>query len=259
MLPERIELTGLEREESELEEQVTSVELALETLKTDLAQFNYRYHCRLGRLYLELDELEARIASIEAECRPHDPTAQSRARQAEQKARQTAEDVGVADRQKPLREITAALKQAYRKATKLMHPDRATSDRERERRTMLMARVNRAYEAGDLSAIEQLIDGFGRDVESESGDDEAARLIKTIRRIEQLRRRLVEAEREIAERKRQELYELMTMVYEAERQGGDPLSDLARQIERQITDARLRLNASISAYRFNGASESSYR
>ena len=41
-----------------------------------------------------------------------------------------------------------------------MHPDRATSDIERERRNVMMAKVNCAYENGELATIEKLIVEF---------------------------------------------------------------------------------------------------
>lgn len=43
MLPEEQELNRLEAEQAELEEQVTSAELTLETSKTETAQFQLRY------------------------------------------------------------------------------------------------------------------------------------------------------------------------------------------------------------------------
>ena len=43
MFPEEQELNHLETEQSELEEQVTSAELTLETSKTETAQFQHRY------------------------------------------------------------------------------------------------------------------------------------------------------------------------------------------------------------------------
>ena len=48
MLPEEQELTRLETEQAGLEDQVTSTELALETSKTETAQFQHRYHQTVG-------------------------------------------------------------------------------------------------------------------------------------------------------------------------------------------------------------------
>ncbi len=241
MLPEEQELNRLETEEAELEEQVASVELALETLKTEMSQFHYRYYRLVGYLYVEMDELDVRIVSEEAERYPHNIELQKQVHDAEQQARRSAEEAGLTESQVPPTEITPEIKQAYRKATKLMHPDRATNEIERERRTIMMARVNRAYETGDLAAIEQLIINFGQDSEAVEGSDTGARLVKVIRRIAQLRRRLSEAEQELSEQKKTELYELMATVGEAEANGEDPLGDLARQLTRHINERKIRL------------------
>jgi hypothetical protein len=79
----------------------------------------------------------------------------------------------------------------------LMHPDRATSEAERARRTHMMAQVNLAYERGDHAALEKLIIEFGADPESITGVDAASRMMKSTRRIAQLRRRIAEIEQEL--------------------------------------------------------------
>ncbi|MEQ1621824.1 MAG: J domain-containing protein [Methylococcales bacterium] len=241
MLPEEQELNRLESEQNELEEQVASVELSLETLKTELSQFNYRYNQSVGRLYVELDELGAQFALVQAGQHPDDVEAQFRAQAAQEQAQKSAEEAGIIESKPPPPEITPEIKQAFRQAAKLMHPDRATSDAERDRRNIMMAQVNRAYESGDLAAIEKLIVDFGQDPEAVKGDDTGARLIKAFRRIAQLRRRLAEAQQEIAEQQQHELYELMTTVLETEAMGGDPLIDLAQQLIEQISERKIQL------------------
>ncbi len=241
MLPEEQELNRLESEQNELEEQVASAELSLETLKTELTQFNYRYNQSVGRLYVELDELDAQIALVQAGQHPDDVEAQFRAQAAQEQAQKSAEEAGIIESKPPPPEITPEIKQAFRQAAKLMHPDRATSDAERDRRNVMMAQVNRAYESGDLSAIEKLIVDFGQDPEAIKGDDTGARLIKAFRRIAQLRRRLAEAQQEIAEQQQHELYELMTTVLETEAMGGYPLIDLAQQLMKQISERKIQL------------------
>lgn len=64
---------------------------------------------------------------------------------------------------------------------------RSASDAERKRRNEIMAKVNRAYETGDLETIEKLIVEFGQDPEAILGDDIGSRMIKAVRRITQLR------------------------------------------------------------------------
>ncbi|MGJ0514880.1 MAG: J domain-containing protein [Methylomicrobium sp.] len=241
MLPEELELARLEAEQAELEEQLASDELTLETIKVELAQFHYRYHTTVSPLFVELDQWDLKIALVEAGQHPDDVEAQFRAKAAEEQARRSAEEANNFDKKPPPPEITPEIKQAYRQAAKLMHPDRASTDAERERRNVIMAQVNRAYENGDLSAIERLIVDFGQDPEAIVGDDLGSRMIKTIRRIAQLRRRLSEAEKETSEQQKHELFELMTVVKKTEAMGGDPLGDMVQDLMRQISERKIRL------------------
>lgn len=242
MLPEEQELYRLESEQTILEDQVATAELSLETIKAETSQFQYHYHQVVGRLFAELDRLVAQIARAEAGLDINDVEAQAQAEAAEQQAQQSAEEAGVIEKQPPPPpEITTELKQAFRQAAKLMHPDRATSTVERERRTAVMAQVNVAYAKGDQAAIEKLMLEFGQDPEAIMGDDLSARLVKVIRRIAQLRRRLDEVEQEIVTQKAQELHELMITVAEAKELGGDPLGDLAKEIMQQISERQIDL------------------
>jgi hypothetical protein len=241
MLPEELELARLEAEQAELEEELATAELQLETLKIELAQFHYRYHTTVSPLFVELDQWDLKISLVEAGQHPDDVEAQFRAKAAEEQARRSAEEASNFDKKPPPPEITPEIKQAYRQAAKLMHPDRASNDAERERRTVIMAQVNRAYESGDLSAIERLIADFGQDPEAITGDDIGSHMIKTIRRNAQLRRRLPEVEKGIIELQKHELFELMTIVNETEAMGGDPLGDMVQDLMRQISERKIRL------------------
>ena len=242
MLPEEQELNRLESEQAILEDQVANAELTLETLKVETALFEHNYYQTVGRFYVELDQLVAQIARAEAGLDIDNVEAQAEAEAAERQAQQSAEEAGLTEKQPvPPREITPELKQAFRQAAKLMHPDRATTDAERVRRNVIMAQINVAYAKGDQAAIEKLILEFGQDPEAITGEDIAARLVKTIRRLAQLRRRMAEAEQEIALQKTGELYDLMVTVTEAKAMGGDPLGDLAMHIMQQISERKIEL------------------
>lgn len=242
MLPEEKELLRLESEQAELEEQVLAAELALETCKTETSQFRYRYYQTVGRLYAQLDELDALIARVQAGLSPDDAVAQAHAQAAEQQAKASAEEAGLIEAQPaPPLVITPELKLAFRQAAKLMHPDRATTDPERVRRTDLMIKVNRAYEHGDLKAIEKLINEFGQDPEAIVGEDVASRIVKAIRRIAQLRRRLGEAQQEMEAQQQTEIYQLKRTIEETEAMGGDPLGDLAKRLLQQLSERKIQL------------------
>jgi hypothetical protein len=241
-LPEEQELQRLASEQADLEEQVIQAELALEIAKTETERFRHRYYEAVGRLYAELDELDAQLAYERMLHAPSDPVAQTQAQTAQARAEKSAEEAGlVGTRPEPPPDTTAELKQLYRKATRLMHPDRATTESERLRRTELMSRVNRAYERGDMHAIERLIMEFGHDPEAIEGEDVASRIVKTIRRIAQLRRRLGEAQRELKAQQKTGVYQLKKTIETAEAMGGDPLGDLARQLAQSIAERRIQL------------------
>lgn len=242
MLPEEQELIRLEGEQADLEEQVTSAELALETVKTETAQFQHRYYQSVGRLFAQLDELDAQIANEKAEQSPNDVAAQAHAQAANEQSQKSAEEAGVVEAQPaPPLVITPELKQAYRQAARLMHPDRATTESERLRRTALMAQVNRAYESGDQKAIEKLIVEYGQDPEAITGGDIASRIVKAIRRIAQLRRRLREAQQEMEVQQQTEIVQLKQTIEETEAMGGDPLGDLAKQLMQELSERKIQL------------------
>jgi hypothetical protein len=243
MLPEEQELARLEGEQAELEEEVASAELTLETARTEIGQFQRRYYLTVGRLYAELDDLEAQIACAQAARRPTDAFAQTRANEARQHAEKSAAEAGLIEMQQASVEITPNLKRTYRAAAKLMHPDRATTDAERKRRTVMMAQVNLAYERGDQEAIEKLIAEFGQDPEAIAGTDIASRIVKAIRRIAQLRRRLEEVRSELEALSQTDLHHLKQTIEKAEARGDDPLSDLTERLQLDLSARRADLFA----------------
>jgi len=242
ILPEEQELIRLEADQAALEEQVTTAELMLETGKIELAQFEHRYYQTVGRLFAQLDEIDALIANERAGLSPDDTAAQVSAKTAEQQARDSAEEAGLIEAQPvPPPVITPELKLAFRQAAKLMHPDRATSEPERLRRSALMAQVNLAYERGDQQAIEKLVSEYGQDPEAITGGDIASRIVKAIRRIAQLRRRMDELQREIDVVHQTEIFHLKQTIEETEAMGGDPLGDLAAQLMQQLSEQKIQL------------------
>jgi hypothetical protein len=242
MLPEEQELSRLESEQAQLEEQVVSAELERETTKTDIARFQRRYYQTVGRLYVELDDLEAGITRAIAEESPDDVAAQAYAQAAQEQARKSAEEAGLIEAQPvPPPVITPECKLAFKKAAMLMHPDRGTTEQEIQRRTVQMAQVNLAYERGDQQAIEKLVLEFGQDPEAFAGKDVASRIMKAIRRIAQLRRRLSEIQQELEAQKQTEIYQLKTTIEETEAMGGDPLGDLAQQLLQELSERKIRL------------------
>ena len=127
LLPEEIELARYQEEQARLEEQVTGAELELEeTAKVETAAFQRRYYQAVGRLYARLDELAAQIAEVRAKREPEDRTLKEKAQAARGQADKSATEAGLAEAQpEPAPDRSQELKQAYRRAVELMHPDLA--------------------------------------------------------------------------------------------------------------------------------------
>ena len=245
------ELTRLVSDQAKLAEQVISAELELETAKTETAQFQRRYYEMVGKFYAQLDELDAQIANAQAGLSPDDAAAQVHAQAAQEQARKSAEEAGLIEAQPPPPlVITPQLKQAFRRAAMMMHPDRATTEPERLRRHGLMIKVNLAYERGDQQAIEKLVLEFIQDpaMQEEIEDPELIadqgvelKILKTIRRTGQLRRRMDEIQQELQEKRQSDIYKLKATIERAELRGGDPMGDLAEQLLQELSERRIRL------------------
>lgn len=244
------ELPRLVRDQADLTEQVISAELELETTKTETAQFQRRYYEVVGRLYAQLDDLDAQIANIQAGLSPDDSTAQAHAQAAQEQARKSAEEAGLIEAQTPPPVvITPELKKAFRRAAMMMHPDRANTEPDRQRRHEFMIKLNLAYERADQQAIEKLmldfIQGSGM-LEVEDPDEipdlgVELRILKIVRRTGELRRRLEEIQMELQERRQSDIYKMKATIERAELKGSNPLGNLAEKILQELSEKKIRL------------------
>lgn len=246
MLPEEVELERLESELSAIRDIVADKELALETTKGDLARFRARYQSEIVNLYVMIDRLDAIIARIDAGENPDDIEAQARAEEAKRKAEESAREAGASSEEMkqpsgPPKEPTREVKQAFRTGAKMMHPDLATDQMEKERRHTFMTRLNLAYEQCDLATIQTIITEFGEDPESIRGEDVGSRMIKVIRKLAQMRRRIDEISGELETINADDYYMLMKKVEEADADGGDALADLSVTLMQQISERKITL------------------
>ena len=133
------------------------------------------------------------------------------------------------------------MKRLYREVAKRIHPD-LTSDRdERTRRQLLMAEANKAYEAGDESQLNKILNAYEASPETVQGEGPGAELIRVIRRVSQVRGRIAEIEAETEELLRSDLHQLKSRLEEAERHGRDVLKEMVDKVEQQIAQAKYRL------------------
>lgn len=240
--PEEEELGKKRSVLAELEAELAQFELDFATLQAKLRIFEATYFRTAGVRLAELDEIEAEIAEAEALLKPKDNTLRKKATQARSQARESAEATEIV--LKPIEEKfepSERLKKLYRDVAKLIHPDLSIDEEERLKRQKLMADANRAYEEGDEAKLQAILEEWESSPESVKGKGTAMELVRTIRKIAQVRKRLRAIEIEIAQLKESDLYKLKTRAEAAENEGRELLAELASQLDEKIKLARERL------------------
>lgn len=234
------ELRERYEELDELERYVTAEEASLAELRSVMRELETRYKSAVGPRYKELDRLDAEIAEAFASLSPDDEALQERAREARERAEQTAAAV---DEEQLRMESgcgmpSIGLKRLYRKIAFEMHPDRCADEREAVYRHELMIEANRAYREGDLATLESLLE------EVEVATDEkvaSLELRSVLHRIARARRRLLDLGREREEMQESELFELLRSFELASREGRDLFKEKLDELDRRISRTRARL------------------
>lgn len=243
--PEEQEIETKTLELSRLSEELAQKELDLEDARLSLAQFHRRYFHTIGEKYVVLDELLAQIAELAAEKNPYNHKAQTSARRARDQAAETAREFeGIEQKQEPIASSTQAseeCKDLYRHVASIIHPDKALDEETKEIRTRLMAELNDSYAKRDIDGMKKVLAEWQESPEAVSGVGPAVELVRVIRAISQVRRRIAEVDKALSDILTSDMYSLMVAVREADLQGRDMLSEMARDLESRITQARHRL------------------
>lgn len=233
----RARLAVLEAELVEREEEVA-------TLNVQLGIFAEHYRRLVGVRYAELDAIEAQIAEALARLNPLDITAQDTATRTREQAYASARETQNIQQESALPphfKPIERLKKLFREAAKRLHPDLATDEEERARRTRVMADVNRAYEQGDEEELKRIVQAWEHSPENVEGEGTAAELVRVIRKIAQVESRLQQIETEIAQLKSSDIYQLKVRAEEAEAQGYDLMAWMCADLDDKIAQARRRL------------------
>lgn len=241
--PEERERDKKSSELTAIQTELAQRELDLATIQAELHAFEGRYIRIVGVRYAELDEIEAQIAEAQARLYSRDDKVRDQAAHARAKARESSKATGaVQETKQPTKfKPTKNLKKLYREVAKNLHPDLAEDDADRARRQRWMAEANRAYEEGDETRLQAILNERRSSPESVKGDGAGAELVRVIRKIAQIELRLRAIEPQIAQLKKSDLYQLKEKVEDAEQQRRDLLSEVADTLDEQINEARKRL------------------
>jgi hypothetical protein len=240
--PEEKELDRKRSELAALEVELAQHELDLATLQAELHAFEAQYLRIVGVRYAELDDIEAQIAEALARLKPKDRKAREEATQARAKARESAESTEAIQGGAPTNKFTPSeeLKKLYREIAKTIHPDLATDEKDRARRTQLMVEANQAYAVGDEARLRAILDEWQSSPESVKGDGPGAELVRSIRKISQVEERLRIIKLAIGQLKESDLYQLKMDVDASEKDGRNVLAKMAADINEKIVEARKR-------------------
>jgi hypothetical protein len=139
------------------------------------------------------------------------------------------------------RVVSPEAKRLFRMLARLIHPDLARDPGERERRTNLMVAANTAYEQGDLETLRHLLDEWGQSPDSVVGSTPAAEMERAVRQIVRVCARLDVLDRRFATLESSAMGWLRRRVEKAAGEGWDLLAHMVKELDRQISEARLEL------------------
>ena len=243
----------LQMELAQLTQDVADLELELATAQAEVADFTRRYYEVVGRRMVELDAAQARLARELAEQAPENPQVRTNAQEMKEKAAQSAQESErfekASEDQPSAFRPSPDIKRLFRQIAQKIHPDRASDESDRAWRTHLMSEANRAYRAGDETALQEVAALWqeGQQGRREPRVEENLTVSPAptlLRQVERMRARLLEIERELHKLFGSRLYELFIAARQARRQGRDLLAEMAeklddtlRQLKQQLTPA----------------------
>ncbi len=234
--PEEEELAVKREDLARLEAQLAEQELLLASLKAELAAFEGLYLRRVGVLYAELDEWNARLAELRAE-QAGAPETKTEATEARAQAEESYSAAhGEAAEVQPFTP-SPELKKLYREAARRVHPDTATDEADRARRERLMQQVNAAYAAGDEDTLRRILANLDISPDAVRGSGVGVDLIRVLRQLKQVRDRIAAIELEVASLSETDMAKLKAKADVAATEGRDLLAEMATSIQGRVNVA----------------------
>ena len=242
LAPEEIELNKKLAVLDRLKDRLADREEAMTDLRAELSQFEVQYTMQVGRLYADLDEIEAQIAEEEFKLVPDDEEIKKKAEELRRRAEESAARANEAAELALLKhQPTREAKKAYHNLARTIHPDLALDPLEKEKRHGLMAQLNEAYSSGDQSRLNKLVEDFRNSPDLVKGDSIGDELVRAIRQIAQVKLRLNHLRDELSEAEASELYTLREKMLAEMAEGRDMIKQMSARTEVQIKKSARRL------------------
>ncbi len=242
LAPEEIELNKKRSVLERLKDRLADREEDMADLRAELEQFEAQYTMQVGRLYADLDDIEAKIADEEFKLVPDDEEIKKKVEELRRRAEESAKRVEEAAAHASEKwQPTAAAKKAYHDLARTIHPDLALDPTEKEKRHGLMAQLNEAYSAGNQSKLNKLVEDFRNSPDLVKGDSVGDELVRSIRQISQVKKRLKELQDEELTVQGSELYTLREKMRSEAAEGRDMIKQMAARTVVQIKKSERRL------------------
>jgi predicted nucleic acid-binding Zn-ribbon protein len=248
------QLTHLRQQIAAAEAELANREAELVDLRVELSAFRLEYDTRVGRKVTELEEVEAEIQRCQQRISQYrqwgaggPPKTRTGAAYvpAEEQYRRTWQQPEEPPSPPPAKPVDAAtkaqIKKLYRQLCRRFHPDLTQDAAERAWRTEMMTAINAAYAARSLVELQALTEKPDRSPSVETGTDEQ-RLAALRDRLQQIQRRLQEAEQEIRELTNSPTMQMKLDTKFAQRQGRDLLAEMATDVEKDLARKRVELD-----------------
>jgi hypothetical protein len=227
---------------------VAELELELATAQAEVSEFTRRYYDLVGRRMVELDAIQARLARKMAAAAPENievlAAAEEKQQTADHSARESERFAQASADEPTTFRPSVAVKRLFRQIAQKIHPDRATDEADRAWRTHLMAEANRAYRAGDETALHEVAALWHEGRDDESASHSAVSPAPTLaHQVERMRARLMQIEAELHKLFGSRLYELFIGARHARRQGRDLLAEMAEKLDHSLRHLHQQLAA----------------
>ncbi|HEX8738116.1 MAG TPA: J domain-containing protein [Pyrinomonadaceae bacterium] len=238
--PEEIELEKKRRKLERLKDRLADREEEMAELRAELEQTEANYTMEVGRFYAELDEIEAQIAEEELKLVPDDEEIKKKVEELRRRAEESAAELEEASCHNKFNPTPEA-KKAYHNLARMIHPDLAIDDEERERRHRLMARLNDAYAEGNQNLLNKLVEEYRDSPDLVRGTTVGDELVRVIRQISQVAARLRELKSEKLKAELSEAYAMREKIRAEQIAGRNYFKQMSERTKTHIMKARRRL------------------
>jgi hypothetical protein len=217
--PEEVELFRRRSELTVRRAALAARELTLAQLRAQLNSFEGRYIRQVGVLYVQLDDWEDRIASLNS------PSQIS-----------TTLDSPLPESAIPLAptQATLDLKALFHQVAKRIHPDFARDHHDERHRTHLMAQANDAFRRDDAAILLRMLHGYDPSTDTGDATSTTAALALVLTQIDQSIQDIALINAELEALKKSEMAQLKDRTTHAAFHGRDLLAELAARVKGSI-------------------------